>query len=242
MSFWARLKFFFGILVVFTLVGLLVLYLNNAMSSVHAARAELGADTTTLGVDFPGHMTKQNVTEGDTVRKGQTLFVINSPQLVQAITEKSLQPSILPFSTDPQTHDILIKATDDGAVEKLHYRNGSYIPGGAVVATMDTADTLFISGHFHLSPPDYARVKKGSAMTVTFPDNGHAKATVYSITLAQTGDSVDTVVKARLQNATVGDFRFPVGTPVEASLQLTQRTWYQDVTDFVHKLFKPSAE
>lgn len=242
MSFWARLKFLFGMVFVVLIVGLLVLYLNNQMSTVKAVRAELGADSTTLGTTYAGLVTKQTVAAGDKVRKGETLFTISSPQLTQAITDKTIQVASLPFSVDPQTNDILLKATGAGVVEQVEYQSGSFVPAGAVVATVDKADSLYVSAHFHLSPPDYARVKKGNVMNVTFPDNSHARATVYNISLAQTGDVVDTVVKARLQNGTVGDFRFPVGTPVEASLKLTQRTWYQDVTDFVHKLFKPSAQ
>jgi multidrug resistance efflux pump len=242
MSFWARLKFFFGIVFVCILVGLLVLYLNSAMSVVRANRAELGADTTSLGLDYPGVIVTQNVTVGDKVTKNEVLYTVNSPQLSDAISNKTVQIRTLPFSLEPKTQFIQLKANNDGVVEKVNYVAGSYVPGGSVLATIDSADTLYISGHFHLSPPDYARVKKGNSMDVTFPDNSKVQAKVYSISLVQDGDVVDTVVKAKLLGSTVGDFRFPVGTPVEASLKLTQRTWWQDVTHFVNRLFKPSAE
>lgn len=241
MSFWARLKFLFGILIVILSVGLLILYLNNAMSTVHAKRAELGADTTTVGVDFPGLVKTQNVTEGDKVSKGETLFVINSPQLSSTLTNRT-PTSSLPFSINYLTNDISLKAAASGVVEKVDYQAGSYVPGGTVVATIDTTDTLYVSAHFQLTPPDYARVKKGNRMDVTFPDNGTSSAIVYSISLTPNGNAVDTVVKARLQGANLNDFRFPIGTPVEASMKLSQRMWYQDVTDFLHKLFKPSGQ
>jgi len=240
MSIWARFKFLCGIICVLVVVGLLVLYLNDAMSTVRAQKAELGADTTTVGVDYPGLVTEQRVTEGDKVTKGQTLFVVNSPQLATDLAQGTVSRRALPFEVD-KTGDILVKANAAGEVEKIDYLNGSYVPGGAVVATLDTANTLYISGHFHLSPPDYARLKKGSTMDVTFPDNTRLKARVYSIALEQDADVVDTVVKARLQGADRTGFRFPVGTPVEASLKLTQRTWWQDVTHFFTKLFKPTA-
>ena len=242
MNFWTRIKFFLGIVFVFLIVGLLVLYLNDAMSTVRANKAELGADATNIGVDYPGLLVEQRVSAGDKVSKGQTLFTVNSPQLADALSNRTVQTSSLPFDVDPKTRQILLKANNAGVVEKVNFLAGSYVPGGSVVATLDTANTLFISGHFHLSPPDYARLKKGNTMDVTFPDNGKAQARVYSISLAQNGDVVDTVVKARLQGANAADFRFPVGTPVEASLKLSQRTWWQDVTHFINKLFKPSAE
>jgi len=98
---------------------------------------------------------------------------------------------------------------------------------------------LFISGHFHLTPPDYARLKKGDTMNITFPDDNKSKATVESISLAQDGDVVDTIVKARLQDGAADDFRFPVGTPVEASVRLDGKTWAQSVGEFLSRLFNP---
>lgn len=240
MSAWIRIRFFFGVVVVFLIVGLLVLYLNAALSTVRAQKAELGADTTTIGVDYPGLVADQRVSEGDRVHKGQTLFVVTSPQLAANLANRTVTVSSLPFKLD-RAGDILVTANDDGVVEKVDYLKGSYVPGGAVMATLDTASTLYISGHFHLTPPDYARLKKGASMDVTFPDNSRAQATVYSIALAQDGDIVDTVVKARLHDGTAADFRFPVGTPVEASLSLTKRTWWQSTFHFINKLFKPAA-
>lgn len=241
MTFWNRLRFFIGILVVFIIVGLLVLYLNNALSTVTATQAELSADTTTVGIDYPGLITNQYVTEGDKVSKNQTLFEVSSSQLVADINSRSVKTATLPFKIDPKTNAILVKANTDGVVEKVNYRAGSYVPGGSVIATVDTFNTLFISGNFNLSPPDYTRVKKGNTMDITFPDNSKFKATVYNISLVKDGETVDTVVKARLNNANVTDFKFPIGTPVDASLKLTQRTWYQNITDFVNKIFKPQA-
>jgi multidrug resistance efflux pump len=199
MTIWSRVKFLFGILFVFVVVGLLVLYLNNAMSVVHAKKAELGSDTTAVGLDYAGLLIKQNVNEGDMVKKGETLFVVNSPQLADAITNHTVVVASLPFEVEPKTNNILLRATDTGVIEKINYQAGSYVPSGTVVATVDTVGTLYISAHYHLSPPDYGRVKKGNMMDITFPDNGKAKATVYSISLTKNGDTVDTVIKARLQ-------------------------------------------
>ncbi|MBC7707683.1 HlyD family efflux transporter periplasmic adaptor subunit [Polaromonas sp.] len=241
MTFKNRLKFFLGLLTVFLIVGLLVLYLNHALSTVKTNKAALGADTITVGVDYPGLVSKQSVNEGEKVTKGQTIFEVTSPELAKDLANKSVVASALPFSVDPQTSNILVKATDTGVVEKINYLAGSYVPGGAVMATLNTVGSLYVLGHYNLSPPDYARVKKGNSMVVTFPDNTKLQATVYNIALAKDGDGVDTIVKARLPRANVADFRFPIGTPVDASLTLSQRTWYQDLNSFVRKLFKPAA-
>ena len=243
MTFWTRLRFLFGIIFVFLIVGLLVLYLNNAMSTVHATKAQLSADATAIGVDYPGIITKQYVNEGDKVSKGQTLFMVNSPQLASDIANRTVETNTLPYKYDTKSQSIVITANDDGVIEKINNPVGSYVQGGSVLGSLDTLGTYYVSAHFHLTPPDYARLKNGNQLDVTFPDNSTATAQVYSISLVSDGGTVDTVVKGHVHGTSVSNsFRFPVDTPVEASLKLTQRTWYQDVTDFVRRLFKPSAQ
>jgi hypothetical protein len=104
---------------------------------------------------------------------------------------------------------------------------------------VNTLSSLYVSASFHLSPPDYARINKNSELSLVFPDNSEKQATIYSITLVPDGDNVDTVVKARLKSPDVGDFEFSTGTPVHATLQLTQAKWYQWVINDIQQLFKP---
>lgn len=241
MTLTSRIRFIFGLLAVFLTVGLLVLYLNNAMSTVKANEAELGADTTSVGTDYPGLVSSQTAREGERVRKGQALFTITSAQLASNIDGGFVKPESLPFDVEASTGEIEVVATDDGVIEKINFQKGSYTPGGVVLATINTAETSFISASFNLTPPDYARVKKGNVMNVTFPDNSKAVATVYNVSLTKDGDIVDTVVKARLQSNSEAQQIFTVGTPVEASLKLVERTWYQNVSDFARSLVKPAS-
>lgn len=239
MKFSSRIKFIFGIVIVVVLVGALSLYLNGIMSVAQSSKAELAADSTSIGTDYPGLVVKQNIEEGDKVAKGQVLFEIQSAQLNEALTSKSVLAGSLPFSVDPTTNYIQLKATDDGVVEKISYRVGSYAPAGGIVATVDTVGSLYVLANFRLSPPDYARIDKDSKIDLRLPDNSTQKATIFSIALVRNGDSVDTVVKARIKDADISDFRFSVGTPVEATLQLGQNTWYQALFTYVEQLFKP---
>jgi len=242
MSFWARLKFMAGLLTVFVIVGLLVLYANAALSVVRASRAELGADGTTIGVDYAGHILNQYVTDGEVVKKNELLFVINSPILAADVANHSVVASSLPYAFDTTTGNIAVHAAQAGVVDKVNFQAGSFVPTGAVLATIDTAGSLYVAGHFHLTPPDYARVHKGSTMQIVFPDNSKATGTVYSITLQGGDGSVDTVVRARLQSGTGSALKFPVGTPVEASLKLTQQTWWEQLKRQATKLLKPAGQ
>lgn len=241
MKFTTRIKFFIGIIVVFAVTGLLVLYLANSMSVAHSSKAVLAADASSIGTDYAGLVVKQHVEEGDKVQKGQTLFEIRSAQLNSDLANKIVSSSSLPFSINPDNNDILLKASDDGVVQKINYRQGSFAPVGGIVATLNTVGSLYVVANFKLSPPDYARISKDSKLEITFPDNTKMQATVFNITLAANGDHVDTVVKARLKNADISDFRFSVDTPVQATLQLSSTSWYQPVIDSIRRLFKPSS-
>jgi hypothetical protein len=242
MKFTSRLEFICGILFVLLLVGALILYLNNSMSQSHSTKAELAADASAIGTDYPGLVVKQNVEVGDKVTKGKTLFELKSAQLTESLSNKTVSLSSLPFTVDSTTGNILIKASDDGVIEKLNYRAGSYVPAGGILATVNTVGSLHAVAYFKLSPPDYARISKSSKLSLKLPDNTSMEATVFDISLVSNGDHVDTVVKARIKDADISDFRFSVGTPVQATLQLSTTTWYQTIYNYVTQLFKPTGE
>lgn len=238
-----RLKFITGIFFVLLLVGALILYLNTAMSTLRTSRSQLKSDSITVGTDYPGLITKQFVDEGDKVIKGQKLFLVNSQQLLQDISSGRINPASLPFVID-NDNNMVVAAKEDGVVREVFYRTGAYAPVGSILANIDTVESLYVEAHYDLSPPYYARLHKGDTMVVTLPDNTKINAIVYNISLVSRGEtveSVDTVIKARLQGADLSDFRFGVGTPVGASLKLTNETWYQGVVDFTKNLLKPKA-
>jgi multidrug efflux pump subunit AcrA (membrane-fusion protein) len=239
MKFTSRVRFIFGILIVVLIIGALSMYLNSTMSVSQSSKAQLAADSTTVGTDYPGLVVKQNVEEGDKVTKGQILFEIQSTQLNDALTKGLAKVSSLSFSVDPTTNYIQLKANDDGVIEKINYRAGSYAPAGAIIASVNTVGSLYVVAHFHLSPPDYARINKANKVNLRLPDNSTQTATVFSVALVSNGNSVDTVVKARISNADISDFRFSVGTPVEATLQLNQDNIFQGLFNSIQQLFKP---
>jgi hypothetical protein len=239
MTFGNRLRLIFGIIFVVAIVVALAFYLTSIMSVAKSSKAELDAAAISIGTDYPGLIVKQNVEEGDKVTKGQTLFEIQSAPLNEVLTNGTVLASSLPFKVDPKTNYIQLKASDDGVVDKISYRAGSYVPVGGIVATVYTVNTLFVTANFRLSPPDYARIDKSSKIDLRMPDNTTQQATIFSIGLVRNGDSVDTVIKARLKNADITDFRFSVGTPVDATMQLGKISWYQGLVTYVEQLFKP---
>lgn len=241
MKFTTRIKFLLGIVIVILGVGLLILYLINSMSIARSSKAVLAADASSIGTDYAGLIVQQNVEEGDKVQKGQTLFEVKSAQLNEAIANKTVSVDSLPFAVNPDNNDILLKASDDGVVQKINYRQGSFAPTGAILATVNTVGSLYVIANFKLSPPDYARISKDSKLEITLPDNTRMEATVFDISLVSGEGHVDTVAKARIKDADISDFRFSVDTPVQATLHLSNASWYQTILDGLQKLFKPTT-
>lgn len=239
MKFSGRIRFLIGIIVVILLVLALSIHLNNIMSAAQSSKAELAADSVSIGTDYPGLVVKQNVELGDTVKSGQVLFEIQSALLVEALNKRQVTTRSLPFGVDPKTQNIQLKAPDDGIVEEIKYRAGSFAPAGGIIATVNTVGSLHVVAHFSLSPPDYARIDKSRPIEVRLPNNTSREADIFSVALVANGDGVDTVVKARLRDADMTDFQFSVGTPVEATLRLNQTSWYQGLLNYIQELFKP---
>lgn len=242
MSFFNRVRFLFGIVFVLVLVAVLTLYLLSKMSVAQSSRARLAADSTTVGSDYAGLITKQNIEEGSQVTKGQELFEINSLQFETALDKNEITLGSLPFTINSTNKDIIIKATSDGVMDKISFRAGAFIPAGGVIATINTVGSLHVVSNFSLSPPDYARINKNSPVFLKLPDNTTKEATIFAITLVANGDTVDTVVKARLKDADISDFRFSVGTPVQATLQLSQEPLHEKLLRSIEQLFKPAGQ
>lgn len=239
MKFLTRIKFSTGLLLVIIIVGALTLYLNAMMSMAESFKAQIGADTQGLGADFPGVVSSQHVSEGDKVKKGEVLFTVHSPELIQQLGAGSIKPSQLTQPVDSTSQDIEIVAPSAGVVQKVYAIVGTSVQADAPVVDINPVGSLYVTAYFHLNTPDYARIHTGSAMTVTLPDNSRVQATTYAINLQQDGSTVETVIKARFDHPSMTDFRFAVGTPVDATLRINNKPWYQSLLELTRTLFEP---
>jgi multidrug resistance efflux pump len=236
-----KVKFFFGIIGVILLVAVLTIFLNVSMSQSDSVKATLDAQARTIGTDYSGLVAKQNVEEGQQISEKEVLFELDSPQLKQDLTKGTITEASLPFTLNPETKNIEIRSVSAGVVDEIFYREGSFVPAGSVVTSIYVLDSLFVTAHFQLSPPDYARIDEGTPIELLFPDNTRKEAKVTSVNLESSEDkeNVDTVIKAEIIDANMSDFRFSVGTPVSAKLQLRQDSWHQNIVRFVQDLFTP---
>jgi len=236
-----KIKFFFGIIAVALLVGALTVFLNISMSTSSSVEATLDAQSRTIGTDYPGLVIKQNVEEGQKISENEVLFEIESQQLKTNLASGAVTEASLPFKLNPETKNIEVRSTSAGVIDEIFFREGSYVPASGVITTVYVLDSLFVTAHFQLAPPDYARIEDDSSLELLFPDNTKKDGTITSVTLESSKDEekVDTVVKAKITDANMSDFRFSVGTPVDAKLHLRQDTWYQNIVKVVQDLFTP---
>ncbi|MDB5162725.1 MAG: Biotin/lipoyl attachment protein [Candidatus Saccharibacteria bacterium] len=236
-----KIKFFFGIIFVVLLVGVLTVFLNISMSTSDSVEATLDAQSRTIGTDYPGLVVKQNVEEGQKIAENEVLFEIESQQLNTDLASGALKEESLPFKLNPETKNIEIRSTNAGVIDEIFFREGSYIPASGVITTVYVLDSLFVTAHFQLAPPDYARIEDDSSLELLFPDNTKKEATITSVTLESSKDEekVDTVVKAKITDANMSDFRFSVGTPVDAKLHLRQDSWFQNLIKVIQDTFTP---
>lgn len=240
MKFFGKIKFLNGIVVTILIVIMLALYLNMTMSVARSFKAQIAADTQNVGSSFAGQVVDVEVNEGDKVKKGQVLATVSSPELLGQLSTGQVKSKDLGVSLD-KSQNIEVTAPSDGMVSKLDATPGASVPAGAPIVELNAVGSLYVIASYHLNPPDYARIKTGNMITVTLPDNSTLKAKIFAINLTQNGSAVDTIVKARLQGANMDNFRFAVGTPVQAEMRFSDKLWYETLLDFAKKLFQPGT-
>ena len=241
MNWISKFRFLFGIALVFGIIAVLFVYLNYSMSNIRSRSATLELDQYAVSANYGGVLRQVYVQVGDSVKEGDRLFELNSPELVQALADKRIERDSLLFElTD--NGNILLKATADGEVREVNYSRGSFVETNRDIAVIAINNTDYVTGKFVLNAPDYARIDRANPIEVTLPDNTKLDARVFDITLAQEGDIVYTVVKARLNNTDNVQPTFTAGTPVTAGWKLTNNGFLETVSEVLRSFVKPKTQ
>ena len=230
-----RLKFILGIISVLALGGALFVYLEYSMSKIVSVEAQLQSDTFTVGVGYSGIVEEQFVDEGDYIKADDPLFELRSPTLAEAIKNDEVAKSSLLYSTTDDGK-VLVSASASGRMQKINYRKGAFVPANSEIAVVNEESALYVKASFKLSPPDYAKVKNGSKVLITLPDNTKLTGTVAGIELNTTDKEVYTTIRVALSQHEINDEVFSVGTPVESTLHLDGKTWYRRIIDGIRAL------
>jgi len=218
----SKLKLTLGIILAIILVGILSTYLNYTLSRKNSFEATISADTFQVGTTLGGTITNIAVEEGDIVSEGQTLARLQSAGITEAISDGSIVDNSSFKITGNQTISLL--ASQPGTVSEVLFDEGSFVSSNDVIMKLDELSDPYVEALFRLLPPDYDRVTTNTKLIITLPNNDTFEATVSDIVIQRTQDEdqdgIDTLITAMPINAFSDQRKFPVGTPVKATMLL----------------------
>lgn len=224
----SRLKFILGIVLAFLSAFGLTLYLQDSMSKSASIDAQLDSDTYTVGVGYSGIIEEQFVNVDDYIKKGDPLFSLRSPTLLEAIKNDEVSQSSLLYETDAEGR-ITITASVDGQIREIIYKAGAFVPANSEIAVVNTGNSLFVTAVYKLSGPDYGRISKETEVSVKLPDNKVILGKVRDFKLETKENETLTTVTVRLNESDTNDISFSPGTPVQTTLYLNGQTWYEKI-------------
>jgi multidrug resistance efflux pump len=239
---WAsRLKLFGGSLVVLLIVAASTVVFTQRQSQVVSTSAAIAAEEYAVGTDYSGTITKQYVTVGDTVAKGDKLFDLKSLSVKQDVSSQLLSYDSTSYSVRPDG-TMTFRATVSGRVSKIDTKEGGFVTAGADLATIDRSGSLYVLGDYALTPRDYERIRQGAPVDLMLPNQTVIPGTVKQISVTTTNGTAQTEIHVASSGLAQGSYSGLVnpGTPVTATLHLRQDGVFAGAQDallqFVQKI------
>jgi len=240
MSWRKRISLAIGLLFVLVLAAGLTMVVNYNSGKVDSKSASLSAEDYPVGTDYSGTVTAQYVHVGDHVDAGQPLFEVESATLQRDIAQKLVNKDNLTYQVkDDDT--MIVTATNAGQVEQIQYAQGAFVPANSTIATVQEAGTMYVEADFLLSAKDYSKIPSGAVVDVVLPNNQKVSATVQQLQVRTEDGQARTTIRAYSDDLANGTGLFAVGTPVQATLHLTNDGVVTDVTKTVTGWFGQSA-
>jgi multidrug efflux pump subunit AcrA (membrane-fusion protein) len=235
-----RIGLAMGLLAVVVLAAGLTMIVNNNSGKVAGKSASLMAEDYPVGTDYSGTITEQYVKVGDQVQAGQPLFELQSATLERDLSQGLVNTDNLTYEVK-NNNTLVITATNAGQVQDVAYADGAFVPANSTIATVQEAGTMYVAADFLLSAKDYARIPAQADMDIVLPNNETITAQVSEIKVSTENGEARTIIKAYSDQLANGTGLFAVGTPVQATLHLTNDGVVTDVTNTVTGWFGVQA-
>ena len=235
-----RIGLAIGLLSVVVLTTGLTMLVNYNSGKVAGKSASLVAEDYPVGTDYSGTITQQFVQVGDEVAAGQPLFEVESAALERDLAQGLVTPENLTHEVKGN-NTLVITATNAGLVDDIAYAAGAFVPSNSTIATVQQAGSMYVEADFLLSAKDYARIPAGATLDITLPNNQQISAKASQIQVRTENGEARTLVKAYSDELANGTGLFAVGTPVQATLHLTNDGVVTDVTNTVTGWFGVQA-
>ncbi|MDJ0320737.1 HlyD family efflux transporter periplasmic adaptor subunit [Pseudarthrobacter sp. PS3-L1] len=208
-----------ALVLILTVSGAGLVYANDRSHHLSSNKAVLRSESYSIGTPFGGAVQHLSVSRGDSIKKGQELFRLQSATLQQALATSRFNATGVGYSIIGD--DVMVfTATNDGVVSDLGVAEGSFVPANSAMAQIDLDSTLIVEATFDLTPRDYSKVAVGSVLTVGMPDNSSVDAEVFDIQVTSNGaNTAQTLVLAKSRSLAEKSY-FSTGAPVTAELKL----------------------
>ncbi|HEX6887233.1 MAG TPA: hypothetical protein VF143_03930, partial [Candidatus Nanopelagicales bacterium] len=113
-----------------------------------------------------------------------------------------------------------------------------FVPANTPIASVEVADSLFVTAEFQLRPAEYALIREASTMTVTLPNGTAVPASITDVSV-EAGDNIAyTTVRAEARDLSDHGI-FGAGTPVSAAIELPNHGLLASLGDLVSGLLTP---
>ena len=219
------LSLFLGIIIVALIAAGLLLFLEASRAAIKSTKAEISAESYSVGTDHTGLISKQFVQEGDVITAGQTLFQVKSSTLLEQMKENGLNANQLIYPLTPEG-EIILKAPKAGKIQEIFYSQGSFIPANKEIATIIDEGSVKVTATFELPRRDFAQLNKQTRLEVRLPNGAYLNGTVSAIRVIDQTQFVETEVDAKLERFKTNQLELTSGTPVESVLYLKEQTMW----------------
>jgi multidrug resistance efflux pump len=235
-----RLRLFGGLLGVVLLVAILTLVFNQRQTKAASLTATVKADQYDVGAAYGGTVTRQFVKEGDTVKKGDKLFTIQSVSLQQDLANGLQISNSDAYDVNKKAGTLTYKATVQGQVTDLQAKLGNSLGSGQEFAKISVTNSQYVEADYLLTPGDYGRVQQGASVSLLLPNNKSITGKVTTIQVATDSGKARTTVRVdsdALKDPALGPLTQP-GAPVVATLQLRDDGPLAGVNDAVFNFLR----
>lgn len=216
-----RFRLLFGTIAVLAVVAGLTLVFNQRQHSATSETATLTAVDYPVGSTYPGTVTQVDVKEGQQVATGDPLVSVRSASLLHDLRQGLITVNSLGYSVS-KTGVIRFESAVDGTVHGLEVRPGMFVQAGGTLLTVAKTGSLTVAAKVSLTPTDYGRLTRGSAVDLLLPNQKTVEGRVGEISVSTVGDRAVAQIEVTSDHLVDGGEGglIQAGTPVTATVHL----------------------
>ncbi len=228
-------RYVFGISLVIALTAGLTIYQDYKSSYSASTSSEVNADDFSIGVEYPGLITKTFVKEGDEVKKGQTLATFKSTILLNQLSEAKIAPRDLNYPL-ADNGELALTVAKDGIVKDIAFSSGSFVPGNKAIFTLVDRNSKYIVSRHLLATRDLRLLNRNRRIEVKQFDGNTITLQIRQIDIAISGSNYlvtlesTPVIESDLAGA-------EIGSPLPARIILKDQSLWTILNDRAQQFY-----